>query len=1072
MKLKKILYIIIALIMMIGMLPQITIPVYAEGESFSACGGQDVTLDFDGFFSIYANGNPIIIADGETGKSKVYLDTNGNGKIDDDETPLALNGLDGNVTDGYDLLRVGIFGGSKEIQVTDTQITMLGGKVFFINGGGLGADGTVTGNAKVTVTGGEPMWLYGGGKYGANVSGNTEVNISGTSTKIGFVFGGGEGSDVLGNVNMTISEAEFIPGGYDNLMSIGGGCYWGTVYGDVNLNVSKVQISGSVYGGGYNDKVIGSINFSISDLIAPNCVAYGSGFNCEAGNVKLTLLGNNTVFGIYGISNSYVTGNVVVQIGADTLYSYEKSLLASGMVEGDSHFEYEAAFYNEKNGAKYSDATEQKFQWVNEGETATEPPAPDGEDKIFDGWKKVSDDTAYDFSLTATEPVKLYATWKMPSIEQIDLVSNKGIEALLTDGILIDNLANEIILKKGTKEQDYASAALLNYPVDYTSRSQYINLTDALQGDEKIWIKNKADSTKLTAAGELYCIYAFTPDVTFYSRIDGNQPTNTDRQHGGAVKTFEVQVNNGVASVNIAMDKKSQQTGEVYGTNKDDVVFSDDGNSLAVNTQSIAQNGGSKNFVVTINQNYSPRILRTPTAPISYDITVKVAEPPKQDGPSGRGGSSSSSLNQSAVIVIVNGKEQNAGKETKYAEGGKTAVRVDVDNKVIEIKIDEAIKNNPSGVGNIVQVPVLDTNSEIVKVGLTGDIIKKLEDNTFDISVKRDNIEYIIPAKEFTIGTIAEQLGVQEKSLADIKVEVKITKLDETVVKKYNEVAKENRAELVFPPVEFEITAKTTKADGTTSEAAISKFSNYVERIMEIPKGVDPSKITTGIVFNPDGTYSHVPTEVFQKDGKWYAKLNSLTNSDYSVIWNPVTVKSVENHWAKDAVNDMASRLVIFNPERFEPEKAITRAEFAEYIVRALGLYREGTEHKNAFNDVSSTGERTLAILIANEYGVVTGYPDGTFRPDQTITREEAMTMYQRAMKITKLSGSDEARYKNYTDFAKVSAWAKIFVQEVLSAHVFNGTSTTTISPQSNLIYAEAAQAIKNLLVESKLINK
>lgn len=457
----------------------------------------------------------------------------------------------------------------------------------------------------------------------------------------------------------------------------------------------------------------------------------------------------------------------------------------------------------------------------------------------------------------------------------------------------------------------------------------------------------------------------------------------------------------------------------------------------------------------------------TPTAPSS--------------GGGSNGGSSGGSsapttpttpANQDTVIVIVNGKTENAGTETRTTEAGKTIVTVEVKNTVIDSKIEEAIKNNPTGTENLVQITVADKTSDVVKVELTGDIVKKLEENTFDVSIKRDTVEYIIPAEELTISSVAKELGVSEQALKDIKVEVQITKLDASVTAKYNEVAKANGAELVFPPVAFEVVAKTTKADGTTADVDISKFTNYVERVMEIPAGVDPSKITTGIVFNPDGTYSHVPTEVFQKDGKWYAKLNSLTNSNYSVIWNPVTVKSVEKHWSKDAVNDMASRLVIFNAETFAPDKAITRADFAEYIVRALGLYREGSTHANKFSDVKADGDRTLAILIANEYGIVSGYPDGTFRPDALITREEAMAMYQRAMKVTKLVGTDNDRYQNFTDYKQVGSWATSYVQAVLSAHVFNGTTATTISPKSNLTFAEAAQAIKNLLVESKLINK
>ncbi|WP_028829819.1 S-layer homology domain-containing protein [Proteocatella sphenisci] len=455
---------------------------------------------------------------------------------------------------------------------------------------------------------------------------------------------------------------------------------------------------------------------------------------------------------------------------------------------------------------------------------------------------------------------------------------------------------------------------------------------------------------------------------------------------------------------------------------------------------------------------------------VKIDITACVAPS------SGSGsGSSSNGISKPTIgsgIVIVNGKEQNAGNETKTTESGKSTSTVEVDNKVIESKIDEAIKNNKTGTGNFIQVIVGDKTSDIAKVELTGDIVKKLEASKFNISVKQNNMEYIIPAEEFAISKVAKNLGVSETDLVDIKVEVKITKLDEKVIKEYKKVAEANGLDLILPPVSFEVVAKTIKSDGTTGEALISKFNNYVERVMEIPSGVDPGKITTGIVFNADGTYSHVPTSLYQKDGKWYASLNSLTNSNYSVIWNSVTVKSVENHWAKDVVNDMASRLVIFNPENFDPNKAITRADFAEYIVRALGLYREGPTHENKFKDVSSADERTRAILIANEYGIVAGYPDGRFRPDALITREEAMVMYQRVMKVTKLTGSDKDRYQSYTDFTKVNDWAKSSIKEVLAAHVFNGSSKTTISPKSNLTSAESVQAIKNILVQSKLINK
>ena len=538
-------------------------------------------------------------------------------------------------------------------------------------------------------------------------------------------------------------------------------------------------------------------------------------------------------------------------------------------------------------------------------------------------------------------------------------------------------------------------------------------------------------------------------------------------------------ISSGTLSPAFANGTKSYTASVGHGVSSITVTptVADSNATVTVNGTTIASGNASGVINLNVGANIITVVVTAQDGATTSTYTVTVTRAGASSGGSSSGSSSGGTTPATTqpsrnTIVVVNGKEQNAGKETQKTEGGKSIVTVAVDNKAVESKIDEAIKANTTGTGNVIQIPVADTKSEVAKVELTGDIVKKLEENTFDVSVKRDNVEYIIPAEEFTISKVAENLGLKEKNLADIKVEVKISKLDEKAVERYNEVAKANGAELVFPPVEFEIVAKTTNTDGRTKEQSINKFSNYVERVMEIPAGVDPSKITTGIVFNTDGTYSHVPTEVYQRDGKWYARLNSLTNSDYSVIWNPVTVKSVENHWAKDAVNDMASRLVIFNPEEFEPNKAITRADFAEYIVRALGLYREGLTHDNNFKDISDTGERTLAILIANEYGIVSGYSDGTFRGDNRITREEAMAMYQRAMKITNLVGSNENRFQNYTDYSEVSDWAKANVKNVLSAHVFNGTSETKISPKASLTYAEAAQAIRNLLVESKLISE
>ena len=456
-------------------------------------------------------------------------------------------------------------------------------------------------------------------------------------------------------------------------------------------------------------------------------------------------------------------------------------------------------------------------------------------------------------------------------------------------------------------------------------------------------------------------------------------------------------------------------------------------------------------------------------------LAVTLPESTSNEGPSGDNEDNSPTeppqSNLEQAIVVVNGEKQNVGIESRTIEDGKANVKITVNTAFLNTKIDEAIKANPNGLENHIQIPILDSISDIATIQLAGDIVKKLEVNNFTISVNWKNIEYIIPAEEIVVSKIAEEFKIDETLLDTISVYIRMTDSDEAALTFFTEAVKSNGAELLLVPVTFDVLARTVRADGNIEEIKINTFSSYVDRVLKIPNNVNPDLVTTGIVFNAGGSYSHVPTFIYEEDGIWYASLKSLTNSAYSIIWSPITVKSVENHWSKKAVNDMASRLVIFNSESFEPVKEITRGDFAEYIVRGLGLYRDDFAYENAFKDVRESDQRALAIEIANAYGIVAGYTDGTFRPNAYITREEAMVMYRQAMNITKLQGGDPNKYRTYTDFDLVGGWAVSYVKDVVSANIFNGTASTLLSPKAYLSYAEAAQAIKNLLVESKLIN-
>ena len=435
---------------------------------------------------------------------------------------------------------------------------------------------------------------------------------------------------------------------------------------------------------------------------------------------------------------------------------------------------------------------------------------------------------------------------------------------------------------------------------------------------------------------------------------------------------------------------------------------------------------------------------------------------------SGGGSGTTNTTPVQSTIVIVNGVQQNAGTETISTDKGQSTVTVTVNNEKIESKINEFVKNNTDGDNNLIQIPIADTKSEVSKVELTGDIVKKLEKNSFDVSVKRDTVEYVIPAEEFTISKVAETLGVKETDLEDIKVEVKITRADETAVAKYNEVAKANGAALVISPISFEVVAKTTKADGSTGEVGINKFRNFVERVMEIPAGVDPGKITTGIVFNPDGTYSHVPTYVYQKDGKWYARINSLTNSTYTLIYNEAAFADAQGRWYEQIVSEMASRKIINGKSEtsFDGKASITRAEFAAILIRALGLTDDGV---SSFSDVRNRDWYYGSVGTGVEYSLVNGYMDGSFKPEAAITRLEAMIMVQRAAKIADYSGI-AGNLAPFSDGRKIDAWAKSAAEFNVGSGLIVGNDGK-LRPGDKISRAETATVILRLLQKAELVD-
>lgn len=434
--------------------------------------------------------------------------------------------------------------------------------------------------------------------------------------------------------------------------------------------------------------------------------------------------------------------------------------------------------------------------------------------------------------------------------------------------------------------------------------------------------------------------------------------------------------------------------------------------------------------------------------------------------PQSSGGGSSgptTETKQNFVEIIVNGKIELAATSSTSKEGNQTVTTVVIDDKKIEEKL-QAEGNNA-----IVIIPVKH-EADVVIGQLNGQTVKNMENKEAVLEIKTDAATYMLPASQINIDNISEKFG-EQVALKDINVQVKISTPSQETMKIVEDTANKNDYKVVVNPIDFNITGSVGD-----KKVEVSRFNTYVERLLPIPVGADPSKITTGIVVNPEGTSYPVPTQIVQIDGIYFAKINSLTNSTYFVVWNPKEFPDVANHWAKDSINNLGSRMVIrgFNENTFAPNQDITRAQFTAIIVRGLGLKTGIGE--NQYSDVVQDEWYTEYIKTATDYNLISGYGNGQFGPNDKITRQQAMAIIARAMKLTNLCLDLEKAEVNsilakFSDSKQIADFFEESIALLIKSGIVKGQSNQTIAPNDNITRAEVAVIIERLLKTTELID-
>ena len=163
----------------------------------------------------------------------------------------------------------------------------------------------------------------------------------------------------------------------------------------------------------------------------------------------------------------------------------------------------------------------------------------------------------------------------------------------------------------------------------------------------------------------------------------------------------------------------------------------------------------------------------------------------------------------------------------------------------------------------------------------------------------------------------------------------------------------------------------------------------------------------------------------------------------------------IQGHWAQNTINKWVDKGDIsgYPDGTFRPNNMITRAEFVVLVNNAMGYSKSGYAY---FSDVPNHYWGKNAIQTGVAAGYISGDGDGTFRPNDPVTRQEAAAMISR---ILGLKQNDSRAYR-YTDSYAISNWAKGVVGAVSEAGIMAGYPDGSFGPNKVLTRAEAVLAL------------
>lgn len=268
----------------------------------------------------------------------------------------------------------------------------------------------------------------------------------------------------------------------------------------------------------------------------------------------------------------------------------------------------------------------------------------------------------------------------------------------------------------------------------------------------------------------------------------------------------------------------------------------------------------------------------------------------------------------------------------------------------------------------------------------------------------------------------------------------------------------------IAPSVIGDLPEGTTAMDVFRQVLAANGYSyeakgSYVQAVIK-PDGTKVAEFSkgpnSGWVFRVNGEFPDVAMQDCRlSDGDVIEVFFTADYMDEPGMFLPFT--DVTNHWAYSAIKRVYTRgwMVGMDEKTFAPDQQLSRAMLAVILYAMAG--EPAVTGEGPFTDVPAGCWYTDAIVWAAQNGIVCGFGDGTFRPNEAVTRAQAAVMLYGYAAFTGADVTARADLSAYSDAGQIPAWAMDAMQWANARRLIVGRDSSHLAPNGGATRAEMA---------------